>query len=107
GKRVGDKPCPYGFIVALAPSLDPKEKIARNVKEHIMILVTGATGKSGRAIVKQLAEAGAQVRALVRDPAKAAWLAELPGVEIVQGDLSKPETLDAAFVGIERALLLP
>ena len=72
-----------------------------------MILVTGATGKSGREIVKQLSAAGAQVRALVRDPGRAAWLAELPGVEIVQGDLSKPETLDAAFVGVERALLLP
>jgi uncharacterized protein YbjT (DUF2867 family) len=72
-----------------------------------MILVTGATGKSGREIVKQLSEAGAQVRALVRDPAKAAWLAELPGIEIVEGDLSKPETLAPAFVGVERALLLP
>ena len=72
-----------------------------------MILVTGATGKSGREIVKQLSQAGALVRALVRDPGKAAWLTELPGVEIVQGDLGKSDTLDAAFVGIERALLLP
>ena len=44
-----------------------------------MILVTGATGKSGREIVKQLSQAGAQVRALVRDPTKAVWLGELPG----------------------------
>ena len=72
-----------------------------------MILATGATGKSGREIVKQLSQAGAQVRALVRDPTKAVWLGELPGVEVVQGDLGQPETLDAAFKGIERALLLP
>src|SRR5205823_591100 len=83
------------------------EKRLAKERRHIMILVTGATGKSGREIVKQLSAAGAQVRALVRDPTKAAWLTELPGVEIIQGDLSKPETLDAAFVGIERALLLP
>jgi uncharacterized protein YbjT (DUF2867 family) len=72
-----------------------------------MILVTGATGKSGREIVKQLSQAGARVRALVRDPVKAGWLAELPGVEVVQGDLAKPETIEAALEGIERALLLP
>jgi uncharacterized protein YbjT (DUF2867 family) len=72
-----------------------------------MILVTGATGKSGREIVKQLSQAGAHVRALVRDTQRAAWLEELPGVEIVQGDLGKPETLAAAFAGVERALLLP
>ena len=72
-----------------------------------MILVTGATGKSGREIVKQLSEAGARVRALVRDPAKAGWLKELPGVEVVLGDLGKPETLEAAFEGVGRALLLP
>ncbi len=72
-----------------------------------MILVTGATGKSGREIVTQLSATGARIRALVRTPAKAAWLAALPGVEIVQGDLSKPETLPAAFVDVTRALLLP
>lgn len=72
-----------------------------------MILITGATGKSGREIVAQLSAAGARLRALVRDPTKAGWLAELPGVEIVQGDLGKPETLGAAFAGVERALLLP
>src|SRR5947209_7231762 len=72
-----------------------------------MILVTGATGKSGREIVTQLSQAGARVRALVRDPTKGAWLAELPGIEIVQGDLGKPETLDVALAGVERALLLP
>ncbi len=71
-----------------------------------MILVTGATGKSGREIVTQLSAAGAQVRALVRDPAKAAWLAALPGVEIVQGDLSKPETLPAALAHVGHVLLL-
>lgn len=72
-----------------------------------MILITGATGKSGREIALQLAQTGAQVRALVRDPQKARWLAELPNTELVQGDLSKPETLPAAFAGSERALLLP
>lgn len=71
-----------------------------------MILVTGATGKSGREIVKQLSEAGAGgVRALVRDQAKAQAFKSLSGVELVEGDLSKPETLGRALEGIEHVLL--
>lgn len=70
-----------------------------------MILVTGATGTNGTEIVKLLSAAGAQVRALVRNRAKAAAI-EGPGVEIVEGDFDKPETLEAALQGVEKALLL-
>ena len=48
------------------------------------ILVTGATGTVGRQVVEQLVKRGADVRALVRDPAKANFPA---GVAVVQGDL--------------------
>jgi uncharacterized protein YbjT (DUF2867 family) len=71
-----------------------------------MILVTGATGTNGREIVKQLSAKGAQVRTLVRNSSKAADLKKL-GVEIVEGDFDKPETLDAALKGVEKALMLP
>jgi uncharacterized protein YbjT (DUF2867 family) len=58
------------------------------------ILVTGATGTVGRQLVNQLVQTGHHVRALTRNPAKA----NLPaGVEIVVGDLAKPETLTAAL----------
>jgi uncharacterized protein YbjT (DUF2867 family) len=70
-----------------------------------MILITGATGTNGRELVKQLSAAGVPVRALVRDAAKASAI-QAPGVDIVEGDLSKPETLPAALAGVERALLL-
>jgi uncharacterized protein YbjT (DUF2867 family) len=69
-----------------------------------MILVTGATGNNGSEIVKQLSAAGASVRALVRNPAKAAAI-KGPGVEIFEGDLGKPNTLDAALKGVDRVLL--
>ncbi|MFD6431099.1 NmrA family NAD(P)-binding protein, partial [Bacillus velezensis] len=46
------------------------------------ILVTGATGTIGGAVVRQLAEAGVPVRALTRNPARAALPA---GVEVVGG----------------------
>src|SRR5437016_290055 len=70
-----------------------------------MILVTGATGKIGSEVVKQLLAAGAPVRVLVRDPQKAVDLAG-QGVEVVQGDLMRPETLDAAMKGVDRLFLL-
>jgi uncharacterized protein YbjT (DUF2867 family) len=69
-----------------------------------MILITGATGTVGSELVKQLVEARQKVRALVRDPAKALKFGS--GVEVVKGDLSKPETLGAAFVGVDKAFVL-
>jgi dihydroflavonol-4-reductase len=63
-------------------------------------LVTGATGKIGHATARALVGAGHQVRALVRDPARAAGL--LPaGVESVAGDVTDPGSLEAATAGCE------
>jgi uncharacterized protein YbjT (DUF2867 family) len=69
-----------------------------------MILVTGATGNVGGAVLEELVEAGHRVRALVRDPAKLG--ARGDKVEVVKGALSKPETLDAAFAGVEKLFLV-
>jgi uncharacterized protein YbjT (DUF2867 family) len=67
------------------------------------ILVTGATGKIGKHVVSSLAEAGNEVRALVRDPDKAS----MPeGVEVVPGDLSSPGTLVPALRDVERVYLM-
>ncbi|MBD0692499.1 SDR family oxidoreductase [Streptomyces sp. CBMA123] len=67
------------------------------------ILVIGANGSVGRHVVASLAEGGHEVRALVRDGAKAA----LPvGVEAVQGDLAVPESLVAALGGGVEAVYL-
>ncbi|MFC7716148.1 NAD(P)H-binding protein [Nonomuraea recticatena] len=57
-----------------------------------MILVTGATGNAGRAVVGALAEAGAPVRALVRRQA------DLPA-ELATGDLNDPASVAAALEG--------
>ncbi|MET9338616.1 NAD(P)H-binding protein [Nonomuraea sp. NPDC003804] len=68
-----------------------------------MILVTGATGNVGRHAVSQLTAAGAQVRALVRNPAKAAFPA---GVEVVTGDLTDPASLSGALDGVDGVFLV-
>ncbi|MGJ5021371.1 SDR family oxidoreductase [Bradyrhizobium oligotrophicum] len=67
------------------------------------ILVTGATGNVGRRVVEQLVKRGADVRALVRDPAKANFPA---GVQIAQGDLLDIDSLRGAFSGVSTLFLL-
>ena len=63
-------------------------------------LVTGATGKVGHAIAVALLARGDEVRALVRDPARAAGI--LPaGVEAVPGDVTDAGSLPAAVAGCE------
>jgi uncharacterized protein YbjT (DUF2867 family) len=71
-----------------------------------MILVTGATGVNGTALLRRLSAHGVAVRALVRNPAKAEAIAALPHVEIAQGDMARPETLAAALRDVERAMLI-
>jgi uncharacterized protein YbjT (DUF2867 family) len=71
-----------------------------------MILVTGATGQHGRALLRLLSQRNIAVRALVRDPAKAGPIAVLPHVEIAQGDMARPETLAPALRDIDRAILI-
>jgi uncharacterized protein YbjT (DUF2867 family) len=67
------------------------------------VLVVGATGRLGRATVQALRARGVAVRALVRDPARAADLAA-QGVELVRGDLTDRTSLDAACAGARRVL---
>jgi dihydroflavonol-4-reductase len=66
----------------------------------VRALVTGATGKVGGATARALLERGDEVRALVRDPARAAPL--LPsGVEVARGDVTEPASVAAAAAGCE------
>ncbi|MFD7406956.1 NAD(P)H-binding protein [Streptomyces sp. NPDC059866] len=61
------------------------------------ILVTGATGTVGRQVITELLARGHAVRALTRDAARAALPA---GVEVVQGDLTDPDSLGPALQGV-------
>jgi uncharacterized protein YbjT (DUF2867 family) len=67
-----------------------------------MIFVLGATGKVGRHLVPALLDAGAAVRALTRDPAKARID---PRAEVVRGDLDTSD-LPALLAGADRVFVL-
>ncbi len=69
-----------------------------------MILVTGATGNTGRAVVGGLLAAGVAVRAMVR---RAEQASSFPaGVEVAIADMSQPDSLPGAVQGIEQMLLI-
>lgn len=72
-----------------------------------MILITGATGQIGRAVLQTLLQKtpANQLAALTRDPAKAAdWQAQ--GVSVRVGDYGDPAALDRAMQGITKVLLV-
>lgn len=69
--------------------------------ENIRCLVTGATGYIGGRLVPALLDHGLQVRAMARTPGKldsAPWRSR---AEVVRGDLTDPESLVAAFDGMD------
>ncbi len=84
-----------------------------------MILVIGGSGNIGRELVNDLRIAGASFRVLARDRARtferiAERLArdrtrpgeqKVTGIEIVDGDLARPDSLDRAFDGVDHAFL--
>ncbi|MFY4776590.1 SDR family oxidoreductase [Metabacillus sp. RGM 3146] len=71
------------------------------------ILVTGATGKLGSKVVETLMKTvpADQLAVSVRNPEKAEGL-RARGVDVRKGDFDRPETLDAAFTGIDRLLII-
>ncbi len=70
-----------------------------------MILVTGATGTTGKEVVKQLSTKGIALRALVRDPDRGHKILG-PGVQIARGDLGDRASLDAAVDECDSVFLL-
>ncbi|MGO4382025.1 NmrA family NAD(P)-binding protein [Pseudoduganella sp. RAF19] len=72
-----------------------------------MIVITGASGQLGQLVIEGLLEKvpAGQIVAAVRDPAKASALAAR-GVVVRRADYNDPASLDAAFDGAQKVLLI-
>src|SRR5215475_14314806 len=65
------------------------------------VLISGATGRQGGAVIRHMLKKGWNLRALTRDPnSKAAQELQRKGVEVVQGDLEDPASLERAARGV-------
>ncbi|MFJ1758201.1 SDR family oxidoreductase [Kitasatospora sp. NPDC088134] len=69
-------------------------------------LVTGATGYLGGRLVPELLASGFHVRCLARDPARLRDHPWRASVEVVAGDVTRPDSLDGAFEGVDVAYYL-
>jgi uncharacterized protein YbjT (DUF2867 family) len=72
-----------------------------------MILITGAAGKTGRALIQALAPKGVPVRALVRRPEQAEKVLALGAAEAQIGDLCQPDTVFRAAAGVQAVYHIP
>ena len=70
-----------------------------------LILVTGATGNTGSAVLQELRRGGARVRAMVRAPSDQARLSD-PTVETVVGNFDDPHSIESALAGVTSAYLV-
>ncbi len=72
-----------------------------------MIVITGASGQLGRLVIKELLETtdASQIVAAVRNPTKVDDLAAL-GVSVRVADYDQPATLETAFAGADKLLLI-
>ncbi len=70
------------------------------------VLVTGATGYIGGRLVPRLLDGGYHVRCLVRDPSRLQGRHWQTAVEVIQGDVLEPDSLQPAMQGVDAAYYL-
>jgi len=108
--RLGKIPCQRlerggegGRLRALPPSMQ-----AESQGERGRVLVTGASGRTGRLVVQELLRRGERVRAMVRDTEEAARppssstdppFPSLEGAEVVRGDVARFSDVESAIQG--------
>lgn len=77
--------------------------------DGMLVVMTGGTGFFGAHVVEELLARGCRLRIVARQPTRA-WrlrpLANLGQIQVVQGDVTRPKSLAAAFAGADAAVNL-
>jgi len=85
------------LLVRKAPRRKTTKPISRGWGNRLRILIIGATGGTGRELVRQALEQGHQVTALARKPKK--MKLEHPNLRVVQGNVRDYESVESAMRG--------
>lgn len=85
-------------VASAGPRTAAEEQVAKRLPVHV--LVTGAAGYLGSRVVAALHRAGADVRALVRDP-RSVPFDVARRAELVAGDITDPASLDAVVKDVD------
>lgn len=83
----------------VSPSRRPQVKAADGPLGSCDVAVFGGAGNIGRQTVEALARQGKTVRVVARNPAAAAGLLSLPGVQVAAADTERPDDVDRAVQG--------
>lgn len=104
GYAGGPPGSPAGGLAATPRRLPTGPQEPRRIRWRLVILLTGATGTVGSALLRRLTAAGGAVRCLVRDPRRLG--AERVRVQIALGDLSNPASFRNALRGVDTVVHL-
>ena len=93
---------PYAILLSFvlarkAPQRKTTKPISRGWGNRLRILIIGATGGTGRELVRQALEQGHQVTALVRKPKK--MKLEHPNLRVVKGNVHDYDSVESAMRG--------
>src|SRR5436853_3351094 len=93
---------PYAILLSILLARRPPRRkttksISRGWGNRLRILIIGATGGTGRELVRQALEQGHQVTALVRKPKK--MKLEHPNLRVTQGNVHDYDSVEAAMRG--------
>jgi len=79
--------------------------ISKNIEikqeRKTMILITGANGQTGRAIMRSILLKGATIRALVHKPEQVDALKSIGILDVVVGDILNEKDVERAFIGVD------
>lgn len=96
---------PFAAVFSHAADISPAAQSAAVTRnEGKTVLVVGATGSIGRHVVPEAVRQGYKVRALVRNPSRATWDSSV--AQNFVGDLTKPETLEAAVDDVDAVIFV-
>ncbi len=97
----------FALVNFVRPMPSSKSSVHMMADRSLHVLVTGATGKQGGTLLRQLKARGHRLRALVRDPTTpAAKALRAQGVEVVQGSFDDPSSVEQAAQLVDAAFLM-